>query len=486
MAYRYGEDRRQMVLFPTTINQYVSDDHPVRAYDVFVDTLDFKELGIEEHERNVGNSRYDPRLMLKLLLYGYSYGTRSSRRLEQETHHNISFMWLMKNLKPDHKTIAEFRRNNKKALKKALKLCARLCAKLQLVDGNTLFVDSTKIWANAANSQNHKQQWYQDQLKKIDQRIDQLLAECERIDERERHCGSFVKMEKELATKEQLKDTINKALDEFKQRGAKTKNGNERRINRVDPDSASMQDKGGTHASYSVQSVVDDRHGLIVHADAVNDANDSKQLAEQISAAEQTLNQECTIACADAGYFTIEELEKIDSATKSVLVPSKDQVSEKEPAPFSKNDFTYDKDEDCYYCPEGQRLIFRRFQDKKRKKRDYRVADAAICKACRHYGVCTPSKQGRTIVRHSSEDVKERIQRRYEQAEFQALYKRRKARVEHPFGYMKKDLGFRQFSLRGRPGAKAETAMLATCFNLTRMINLLGGVQGFIAKLETI
>ena len=120
MAYRYGQNRQQMMLFPQSIDQYVPDDHPVRAYDAFVDTLDFKKLGITINTRKVGNSQYDPRAMLKLLLYGYSYGIRSSRKLEREVYNNLSFIWLMKNLKPDHKTIAEFRRKNKPALKHSL------------------------------------------------------------------------------------------------------------------------------------------------------------------------------------------------------------------------------------------------------------------------------------------------------------------------------------------------------------------------------
>ena len=124
MAYRYGDDRNQMILFPESLDQYVLEDHPVRAYDAFVHALDFRLLGIDIDNCKVGNSQYDPHLMLKLLLYGYSYGIKSSRKLERELHNNLSFIWLMKNLKPDHKTIAEFRRNNKTALKNALKLCA--------------------------------------------------------------------------------------------------------------------------------------------------------------------------------------------------------------------------------------------------------------------------------------------------------------------------------------------------------------------------
>src|SRR5512137_2954685 len=126
MAYRYG-DREQMALLPQSIEDYVPAEHPVRVYDAFVEALDFGSLGIELDEEQVGNSEYDPRAMLKLLVYGYSYGVRSSRKLERETHDNLSFVWLMGGLRPDHKTIAEFRRQNRKALKEVLRQCARMC-----------------------------------------------------------------------------------------------------------------------------------------------------------------------------------------------------------------------------------------------------------------------------------------------------------------------------------------------------------------------
>ena len=205
MAYRYGQDRNQVMLFPQSIDQYVPDDHSVRAYDAFVDSLDFEQLGISLDAHKVGNSQYDPRSMLKLLLYGYSYGVRSSRKLEREVYNSLSFIWLIKNLKPDHKTIAEFRRKNKKALKRALKLCARLCLKLDLIDGNTLFVDSTKVRANAGKTHQHLKSWYKQQLNQVDQRISHILTECEHIDKDEAQLDSMVKMPKELTQNKRLK-----------------------------------------------------------------------------------------------------------------------------------------------------------------------------------------------------------------------------------------------------------------------------------------
>jgi transposase len=486
MAYRYGEDRRQQMLFPDSIDQYISEEHPVRAYDAFVDTLDFSQLGIELNDHKVGNSEYDPRLMLKLLLYGYSYGIKSSRKLEREVHNNLSFIWLMKNLKPDHKTIAEFRRKNKPALKKALRLCARLCLQLGLIEGNILFVDSTKLRANAGKKTSHKRRWYREELQRVDAKIRKLLAECEHIDTEEAQHGSMVKMPKELAEAKNLKARIQDALEQFALRGTQTKNGKPRKVNLTDPQSALMKSPQGTHSSYSLQSVVDDKNGLIVHTDAVSDANDSQQLANQIRGAEDTLDRDCQVACADAGYSDIEQVEKIESEERSAVVPTQQQASAKPPNPFSKCDFTYDRQNDCYWCPQGQRLIFRRFQDKEHKKRDYRIEKPAICRACVHFGQCTKSQQGRTVVRHVLEALSEKIQQRVKEPAFQGIYLRRKSRVEHPFGYIKKDLGFTQMSMRGRLAAQAEGALLAVCFNVTRMIGLLGGVSAFKQRLAAL
>jgi transposase len=174
MAYRYG-NRFQMSLLPKSIEEYIAENDPVRAYDAFMEALDFNQLGIEINSNKVGNSPYDPKAMLKLLVYGYSYGVKSSRQLERGTYHNISFIWLMGGLKPDHKTIAEFRRNHKKAIKKVLKQCARMCIELDLIAGNVLFVDGTKIRANASSARTHDKAWYEEQLKGIESRIERLL-----------------------------------------------------------------------------------------------------------------------------------------------------------------------------------------------------------------------------------------------------------------------------------------------------------------------
>jgi transposase len=473
MAYRYG-NRYQLGLFPQSIEDYVAKEDPVRAYDAFVEALNFTALGIEIDPNQVGNSEYDPKAMLKLLVYGYSYGIKSSRKLERETHHNISFIWLMGGLKPDHKTIAEFRRNNKGALKKVLRQCARMCLKLDLIAGNVLFVDGTKIRANASRAETHDQAYYEQHLSEIDRRIEQLVEECERIDEMEDGQKSWIEMEHELTQKQQLKERIQEALNTMKETGRD-------QVNLTDPDCAIMHSIHGSHASYNVQSVVDDKHGLIVHAEAVTETSDVNQFAQQIDQANDVLEKCCEAASADAGYADTQELQKIDAQGIKVMVPSQRQALHEEEGPFSKSHFRYDQEQDCYWCPGGHRLNYVG-TDKGSGKRHYQITDRKICHCCVHYGECTEAKKGRKIIRLPLEEVKERLEAQYEEASSQEIYARRKARVEHPFGHIKRNLKTDGFLLRGQTGVNAETSLLGTCFNLARMITILG-VSGLVERL---
>ncbi len=476
MAYRTG-NRYQMAMLPQCIEEYVAANDPVRAYDAFVEALDFNKLGIVINPYKVGNSQYHPKAMLKLLVYGPSYGIRSSRKLERATYHNMSFVWLMGGLKPDHKTIAEFRRKNKKALKKVLRLSARMCIKLDLIAGNVLFVDGTKIRASASTSHTHEKQWYEEKLKEIDQYIDQLLAECETEDQQEQHLGSFVAMDKELEKAEKLQSRIEDVLAQFNE-------SDKKKINQTDPDCANMRSIQGKHASYNVQSVVDDKNALIVQAEAVSDNTDINQFAHQIKQAQEELEKTCEVACADAGYADAEELETIDSNNTKVIVPCQPQPLHKKQEPFSKKHFTYDKEKDCYYCPEGHCLAHVGTERKDGKKR-YQITDKQLCLSCKYWGRCTKSRScGRRTLRLRNEDTRERLEAQYEEPESQEIYSRRKACVEHPFGHLKRNLKVDAFLLRGRDGVNAEISLLCTCFNIARMIKLLGGVPRLVQKLN--
>jgi transposase len=473
MAYRYG-DRYQMGLLPASIEDYVPKDSPVRAYDAFVDALDFGKLGIIIDPHQVGNPAYDPKAMLKLLVFGYSYGVRSSRKLEREANNNIAFIWLLGGLKPDFKAIAEFRRYNLEALKNVLRQCARLCIKLGLIEGNTLFVDGTKIRANASIKNTWTKERCEKRLEKIDERIGEILAECETADREEEGCSSLVSMGEELADEETLKAKVKSILEELKAEGKEA-------VNTTDPDCAKMRSIQGKHAAYNVQAVVDGKNGLIVSSDAVSENNDTRQFATQIEKAQETTEKQCVAACADAGYSCMEEIEKIDAKGIKAVVPSQRQaLKDKSEKPFDKSHFTYDLAKDCYICPEGKELKYN-YTNTAKKCKVYRAGP--VCRRCRYFGTCTTHKaRGRGITRLLLGDLQEKIERQYEEPESQRIYSQRKERSELPFGHIKRNLHVDGFLLRGLAGVKAEASLFAVSFNMARMISILG-VAGLVAAL---
>ncbi len=476
MAYRYG-DRRQGVLFPASIEDYVAFDSPVRAYDAIIDALELESLGFEVDPHKVGCPQYNPTAMLKLLVYGCSYGVRSSRKLERECHNNISFIWLMGDLKPDHKTIAEFRRGNKKALSKVLREVARLCLGLDLIEGNTLFVDGSRIRANASISNSWTKEKCQRKLKKIDKRIAEILEECENADQREAACGSFVKVKDELADQETLRCKVKSILDDIEHQQRPS-------VNTTDHDCTKIHSRQGDHAGYNSQIVVDEKHGLIVSSDVVNENTDDHQFADQINQANEVLGKKCDTACGDCGYATIDELEKIDNQNIEVIVPSQRQASGKEPEPFDARNFTYDQENDRYICPKGKVLPLKSIERKKRRK--VYLAGKATCCACEHFGTCTTNRRyGRKVTRLLKEDLRQTFERQYALPQSQEIYKLRKQKVELPFGHIKHNLGVTGFLLRGLAGVRAEFSIMASCFNITRMIRLLG-IEGLVESLKAV
>jgi transposase len=465
MAYRYG-NREQIELFPACIEDYVGPDDPVRAYDAFVDALDLEDLGIGEDPDQVGNSEYDPRTMLKLFVYGYSYGNdRSSRKLERAVYHNLSFIWLLGGLNPDHKTIANFRKNNKVALGNVLKQSARMCMRLGLIEGNVLFIDGTKIRANASIKNSWNDNRCREALKKADQRIAEILAEAERLDNQESEAGSLVELHEELKGKQQLRQKVEAIAEELKGQ-------NRTSINTIDTDCVATKSTHGSYAGYNAQIAVDQKHGLIGSCDVVSSAVDQGQLSHQVKNAEIVLEKPCKTAVADAGYSDLEDVERIDKSV-DVIVPIQRQTENRE-------GFIYDKENNTYTCPEGQTLT-QCAVDSEKKRTRYKVNDPVICRKCVRFGTCTKSIHGRNIGRSFFEESSQRLIENYARPEKQAIYKQRAEKVELPFGHMRQTLGIRSFLLRGLSGAKAEMSLFSSAFNIRRTITLLGGVQSFIA-----
>jgi hypothetical protein len=221
-----------------------------------------------------------------------------------------------------------------------------------------------------------------------------------------------------------------------------------------------------------------------VPVDAVSESSDANQLSKQIKKAEGVTGKRCEVACADSGYSNIRALSDLERSEVKIIVPSQKQASGKAEGPFSKSQFLYDKRKDCYYCPEGQPLIYSTQKDNG-WQRVYRIKEAKICIQCKNYDICTKAKQGRTIIRLANEALKEKLKMQFDEEESQRIYARRKSKVEHPFGHIKHNLGIRHFLIRRRDGVQAEISLGATCFNLARITTLLGGVQGLVNRFRT-
>jgi len=481
MSYKIG-DRMQQTFLPNSIEDYVSQDDPVRVYDSFVDALDFGALGIPIAPFQAGALTYYPKQMVKLLVYGYSYGIRSSRKLERACHHNLSFIWLTGGLVPDYRTIARFRSTHKETLRGVLKQCVRLCVKLDLIEGNMLFIDGSKFRADASIDNTWTKEKCQKSLKKIEEHIDKLIDESESIDAQEQNEPSLVKIKERIGDKTRLMNKIKNVLADLEA-------GQQKSLNSTDPDCVKARARQGTHAVYNVQNVVDAKHGLIVHTEAVSQANDYNQLSRQTEQATAVLEHKPKHVCADCGYSSIEDIKEIDPEI-NVVIPSLRQAQQDKGLhpfrTFTKERFVYDAEHDEYVCPEGKRLTrIERVSD--RVNRYYRCS-RQTCLKCPHFGdtrmgKCTKSSSGREINHHINQDLKNRLEQNYAKPENQEIYLLRKQKVEHPFGHIKRNLGANQFLLRGRLKVNAEAAILATCFNIARLMTIVG-VQGLINKLK--
>jgi len=335
------------------------------------------------------------------MLYGYSYGIRSSRKLERALYHNLTFIWLSGGLKPDHKTIALFRKRNRKVLKNVFKQCVELCIKLDVIKGNTIYVDGTKIRANAGIKHTYNKRQFKAKLAALTTAINRMLNECDRVDKHEADLGSLVKLDEQLSTAKKRKVAIEKALKEM--------SDEEQSINLVDPDCKSMNSRQGSHAGYNAQATVDDENGLIVSCDVVNDSNDKHQLVSQLEQATEALGKPPKITVADKGYSQIDACHEVSKQSTQLVVPPIQYASSKVQAQeFGSSEFTYDEESNQYTCPEGHLLIAKGSPDRN-KRQKYRISSPNLCLECPHFGRCTTSKKGREIHRHLHQSTMDKI-----------------------------------------------------------------------------
>ena len=469
MAFNIN-NRHQPIMFPVVIEDYVPASAPVRVYDAFVEALPFEKLGIKlEPSPKGGADEYYPKDMLKLLLYGYSYGgTRSSRKLERACHDNVSFIWLMGGLKPDYRTIARFRSEHKKAIKEVFRQCVRMCIKLDLIEGNMLFIDGSKFRADASINNNWTKERCEKHIKQLEEKIDKLVDDFEKEDAQEGKEEVLIRLKEEIRDKAVFINKIKDVLKELEDSGKKS-------INSTDKDCVNGKSRQGTHAIHNVQITSDGKHGLIVNAEAVGQSNDYNQLSRQVQQSTEVIGHKPKDVAADAGFSCVEDIKKVNPEI-NIIIPSRKQAQEEKGicpvGEFDRTKFVYDDMRDEYICPVNQRLTYRG-ENKEAGQRVYKT-QGHICRGCAYFGKCTKNKTGRKIVRMIDEKFKEALEANYKKPENQKIYALRKEIIEHPFGHFKRNLGAGQFLLRGKEKVDAEVSMLTTCFNMVRLITIIG------------
>ena len=479
MAFIEGTDRFQSQFMDFfTFDNLISDNNYVRIIDAFVDSLNLEQLGFISYSgNNRGQKPYHTDILLKIHIYCFFNGIQSSRKQERECSRNIELIWLTGNLKPDHSTISNFCKNNSSALKNVFKQFSSLCKSLELFDFKLFAFDGTKIKANCSKKRAFTFDKINSALAHIDEKINDYIS---KIDDDSSPLDEAKKAE------------FQKKLDLIKKRKYLYSNIKQKMIDEnlsefciTDPDSKIMKNHSNIEPCYNVQSVVDSKNKLIIDYDVTNQANDVgllKPMSDKVfndydlnSFIEENPDHVIT-EVADAGYYKSSDLLDINSNNVKAFVPKpkSSHSSNSSSSSFSKDDFSFDSDNDCYICPNGQVLSFSRRSTETRNgsTQHYKIYSCSSCINCPFLDKCTKSIHGRSIKRNINEDKLLYLDNLYKNDS--SLYKLRKCLVEHPFGTIKRSLGFSHVYIKGLDRISSWASSVFLAYNLKRVINILG------------
>jgi len=475
--YIEGVDRGQSTLFPACLEDWVDEANPVRVIDVFVDELDLGGLGFGRAEPEAtGRPGYHPSVLLKLYIYGYLNRVQSSRRLEREAGRNVEVMWLTNRLMPDHKTIADFRKDNGAAIRKVCSQFVALCRQLGLFAASGVAVDGSKFKAVNNRDRNFTAAKMQRRMEQIDKSVARYLDQLDSADREEPSQARTTKTARLTEKIAKLKEEMQRLKALEAQRLATP----DQQISLTDPDARSMatSGRGSGVVGYNVQAAVDTKHHLIVAHEVTNVGSDRSQLADISNKAKAELGVERLEVVADRGYFNSEEILACEEAGITVTLPKPLTSGAKAQGRFGKQDFRYVADEDVYLCPAGERLTYR-FTSEEHGLILRRYWTTA-CPTCAIRDRCTTGKE-RRISRWEHEHVLEAVQRRLDENP-QAMRQRRET-VEHPFGTIKLWMGATHFLMKGLKNVRTEMALNVLAYNLTRVMNIIG-IGPFMAAIR--
>ena len=462
-----GEDRTQSTLFPERLDDYISEDNPVRVIEAFVDELDLKVLGFEGIEpRTTGRPAYHPLTLLKLYIYGYLNRIQSSRRLERESQRNVEVMWLTRRLMPDHKTIAAFRKNNGKALRGVCRDFVVLCRGLSLFTESLVAIDGSKFKAVNNRDKNFTRAKMKRRMEQVEQSIERYLGQLDSADREEPEIAE----PKTTRLKDKI-ETLRQQMQRLKELEVEMLAAPDQQLSLTDPDARSMATSGrGTGmVGYNVQTAVDAKHHLIVAHEVTNVGHDRDQLSSMAKQARTAMGSEDLTVVADRGYFKGEEILACDEAGITTFLPKPQTSGSQAEGRFGKRDFHYIPEDDEYRCPAGERLKWRMTTVEK-GQRVHRYWSSA-CPSCSIKARCTPSPF-RRVTRWEHEEVIEAVQARLDRDPEKMRVRRQTA--EHPFGTIKAWMGSTHFLTKTLERVSTEMSLHVLAYNLKRVMSLLG------------
>ena len=451
--YVQGFDVNQTSFLPLSFDEMIDEDNAVRGISAIVETLDKEKLNFTHTQtKKTGRPPYDPICMFKIYLYCYYNKIRSSRCIEKECKRNIELIWLTGGLAPDHKTIAEFRKNNKKAVEMAHKEFIRICNELKLIGKEVVAIDGTKIRANNSRKNNVTISKLNKMIEHHTESISEYMKQLVENDIAEN--TDTIKSKLKKAQEKKLE--CEKMVSDMESEGIKEKS-------LIDSDSHQMGvSNKGTDIAYNVQNVVDSKEHIIVTTDVVTTPADQTQLYAMTEkmAGELEITENIKVL-ADKGYWRIEDIVKChhDERIEAIVAVPKEQGT----PGYRKSDFLYNAEKDEYICPMGNIL-------KRWKGKSATYTNTKACKECPNREKCTKNKQGRQIVRNEDETIIEEAAERYNLNS--ELYRKRQQLVEHPFGTIKRSLGYTYFLMRRLEKVKIENFLHVITYNLKRVLNI--------------
>src|SRR5271166_5989243 len=477
MTHIQGHDRSQILLLPEAVDDYVGADNPVRFIDAFVDELDLAAAGFVRVEaKATGRPGYAPADLLKLYIYGYLNRVRSSRRLEVESCRNIELIWLLRGLKPDFKTIADFRRDNRAAFRSVFRKFVLLCRRLDLYGRELLAVDGTRIKAVNNKDRNFTRNSLQEFIRAADQRLDDYLRRLDEGDVEEGGTGGGART-KNLAEKI---EALRQKRGRYGAMLAELEGTGENQISLTDPDSRAMAAHTKVGVGYNIQLAVDAKHKMIVEQAVTNQVVDMGLLTQTAEPARAILDVEHIDVVADRGYFKIEDIEACEKAGMTPYVPQPQRGSSVKNGLFRKDEFRYDAARDVYVCPAGEALS-RNHESTLRDLKRFHYTNPAACSACPLRVRCTTTADRRQVTRLENEAVLDRVAARLKARPW--VLDRRREVVEHPFGSIKQWMYQGAFLTKGLEKVRAEFSLTAFAYSLRRAINIVG-VEGLMAAVR--